>query len=234
MSNEWSIAIETSCRLGGIALGRGDQLIEVDDFDASSRHATQLLSRIDALLGRHGVRPGELGQAYVSAGPGSFTGLRIGVTVARTMGQMIQALRLVSVSTTWIVAQNAAVAEWQHLGVMLAAKEHTVYGQLFTRRGGQIEPADQARTAHVGDLLETWPRPLLVTGEALGYEHVAGPGVSVADAAVHMPAARSAWIVGRRLAQSGQFTDYNNLLPIYGRSPEAQRLWEKRQGQGTK
>ena len=45
-----SVAIETSCRAGGAALGRGDELIAAVDFDASARHAAQLIMRLDALL----------------------------------------------------------------------------------------------------------------------------------------------------------------------------------------
>ena len=86
-----SLAIETSCRAGGVALGRGDELLGVIDFEASARHAVQLVPRLHELLEGASLRPEDVDELYVSVGPGSFTGLRIGLTVARTMGQMLGA-----------------------------------------------------------------------------------------------------------------------------------------------
>jgi tRNA threonylcarbamoyladenosine biosynthesis protein TsaB len=229
MESGFSIAIETSCRMGGVAIGRDDQLLEVDDFDASARHATQLLARLDAMLARHGVRPSQIAEAYISAGPGGFTGLRIGITVGRTLGQLLPRLRLVAVPTAQAVAENAAGLDWQHLAVVMDSKNDQVYAALFERRSGEIVSSGPPGTATIDEVLAAAPRPLLVTGEALGYVKASGPGVSVADAAIHMPTASGVWRVGRRLALHRQFVEYAHLLPIYSRKPEAVRLWEKRQ-----
>ena len=55
-----SIAIETSCRHGGVALGIGERLADKIDFDAGSRHATHLVIRLRELLGRHGLRAAQV------------------------------------------------------------------------------------------------------------------------------------------------------------------------------
>ena len=52
-----SIAIESSCRVGGVALGLGDQLSRAVSFEASARHATELIVRLDALLTEAALRP---------------------------------------------------------------------------------------------------------------------------------------------------------------------------------
>lgn len=229
MSQELSIAIETSCRVGGVALGRGDQLVAVIEFNASARHATQLLRRLDDMVRSVGATPGELAHVYVSAGPGSFTGLRVGITVARTLGQAIAHLRCVAVPTPLAVAQNVAALDWQRLGVILDAKEDLIYAERFVRQGDEIVPETEPQVISVKDFLASTPRPILLTGEGLGYHDLRSEGIHIADAAVHMPTARSVWTVGRRLARAGAFTDYNHLLPIYTRKPEALRLWEARQ-----
>ena len=87
MKQTVSIAIETSCRPGGVALGVGDELIRAEVLDVTGRHAARLISHLDRLLSSESIRPRDIKEVYVSAGPGSFTGLRIGITVARTLAQ---------------------------------------------------------------------------------------------------------------------------------------------------
>jgi len=228
-----SVAIETSCRAGGVALGIGEELAGVEDFDASTRHAVQLVSRLDALLVGRRLRPRDVNHVYVSAGPGSFTGLRVGITVARTMAQAIGGVCCVAVPTAAAVAENARTEDWEHLGVILDAKEGRVYSVVFARRGGRIVGVWGPAVVSREEFLERAPRPLLVIGEGLEHHDLSGRRVRIADPKRYLPTAQSVWRVGRRMAAGGEFTEYRRLLPIYARRPEAVRLWEKRQGPGS-
>ena len=251
-----SIAIETSCRHGGVALGIGERLADKIDFDAGARHATHLVVRLRELLGRHGLRATDVNEVYVSAGPGSFTGVRVGVTVARTLAQAVAGVRCVSVPSVQAVAQNAATLPWQHLGVILDAKDELVYAQLFGRAassdmgGGQPwppppVPASEPAVLPLAEFLAAAPKPLLLTGEGLMYQKNGEKGdrhrfqttksepvpfFTVADPSIYYPTAEGVWTVGRRLAGEGAFTEYHRLLPIYARRSEAERLWELRHG----
>lgn len=232
MTQTISIAIETSCRAGGVAMGRGESLAGEIHFDASQRHATQLVGRLRELLASHDAAAAQVEEIYVSVGPGSFTGLRVGITVARTMAQAIAAAggampRCVAVPALATVAENARPLAWQHLGVILDAKEDSFYASLFERHGEQIDLAAPPRLTTAGEFLAAAPRPLLLTGEGLAFVELTGPEISAAPKELYLPTAASAWRVGRRLAAAGQFTEYHHLLPIYPRQPEAVRLWDK-------
>jgi len=229
MGQTVSIAIESSCRAGGVALGLDDRLARTRPFDASARHATQLIACLDELLVGEGLRPPDIDQIYVSAGPGSFTGLRIGITVARTLGQTLPGARLVAVPTPQAVADNAASLPWRHLAVILDAKGDHVYVAPFTRRGDQIIPAPPA-VMPAKQFLDTSPRPVLLIGEGLWHHELAGDGVERADEERYYPTAEGVWRVGRRLAVAGEFVDAGQVLPVYAREPEAVRLWEERHG----
>ena len=231
MTDDVSIAIETSCRAGGVALGCGGELCEAAAFDASREHATQLVVRLDEMLARRGLSAGDIRQAYVSAGPGSFTGLRVGITVVRTLAQAVAGLRCVAVPTAMAVAENARDLAWENLGVVMDAREDSIYAQLFTRRQGRIVAA-AARALSVEEFLASAPRPLMLMGEGLAYHCLAGPDIVIADPRLHLPTAEGVWRGGRRLAAAGEFTEYHRLLPIYTRRPEAVRLWEERHGPG--
>jgi len=221
MHEDISIAIETSCRAGGLALGIGDTLVKTASFDASARHTTQLIRQMRDLLAGAGLAPERLDHVYVSAGPGSFTGLRIGMTVARTMAQAMGRLNCVAVPTAEAIAQNACALPWEHLGVLLAAKLETVYAALFAREQSRAVTSRAGRLVEFDEFLAGAPRPLLLIGEGLDYVQPDGEGVSRAPRDMWLPTAEGTWRVGRRLATEGRFSEYHNLLPNYARRPEA-------------
>ncbi|MFP4106011.1 MAG: tRNA (adenosine(37)-N6)-threonylcarbamoyltransferase complex dimerization subunit type 1 TsaB [Phycisphaerae bacterium] len=228
MNETFSLAIETSCRTGGICLGRGDNLLHSVEFDVSSRHAVVLVQQLDLLLKREGLGPANIDEVYVSAGPGSFTGLRIGVTVARTLAQAAPGVRCVSVPTAHAVAENVRNMEWEQLAVIFDAKGENIFVSRFGREGDEPRPAEPA-TMTESEFLESTPRPVLLTGEGLGYHNLDGEGIRQAPKDRWMPTVDGVWMAGRRLAREQRYTEPAKLLPIYSRKPEAVRLWEKRQ-----
>ena len=258
MERPISIAIETSSRAGGVALGRGGELLQALRFDASSRHATQLVVRLDELLRGAGLPPRtgaglrlrDVAELYVSCGPGSFTGLRVGITVARTLAQMSPSLRVVAVPTIQAVAENARDLPWRRLGVVMDYKDGEVYAMTVGRATAlHAEPGGCAITRATSptgrqagctpyenfgpalirpeDFLARAPRPLLLIGEALEFVRMEAEGVTLCPPELNLPTPEGVWRVGRRLAEAGQFIDYRKLLPLYTRKPEAVRLWEK-------
>ena len=223
MNEVVSIAIETSCRAGGIALGVGEQLVEQVNFDASRRHAARLVSQLDQLLSRASLEPTDLNQLYVSVGPGSFTGVRVGVTVARTLAQFVDGLAMVAVPTVQAVAENMRDHGWDHLGVVLDAGNGQVHAATFSRRGDAIVPDAPGATQEARSFVDGAPKPILLTGEGLWYHDLVGSQVELADEGVRLPTAEGIWRVGRRLAEAEQFTPIERLLPIYATPPAAER-----------
>ncbi|NLF30662.1 MAG: tRNA (adenosine(37)-N6)-threonylcarbamoyltransferase complex dimerization subunit type 1 TsaB [Planctomycetes bacterium] len=223
-----SVAIETTSRRGGVALGAGDRLVEALPFDAARRAATQVIVHLDDLLGRHGLAPAAIQELYLTAGPGSFTGTRIGVTVARTLARALPLVRCVAMPTPVVVAEAACGrAEIEHLAVVLDARQGRIYVTLFERADRRLRAAGPPAVTTVDALLASTPRPLHVTGEGLGYHAVEGRGVIALDESLWLPTVANTWTVGRRLAAAGRFTDPADLAPIYMGKPEAVRLWEQ-------
>ena len=241
----FNIAIETTTRSGSVSLGRNNVLLESitlheyrrgmsSPLDVDSNipgNRLDLMPTIDALTNRHGVDPSQLGEIYVSVGPGSFTGLRIAIATAKALAQTLST-QLVAVSTLEAVVQNtpADIANnGYYVAVCLNLKRESMYTQIFTwcERGWQADSPPALRSLR--KLIDTSPRPLAVIGDPVPDipdhdQH----GVTLLPPELAIAQSSAVWKLGQLQAQQGCYTDPQLLVPLYARPPEAQELWEQR------
>lgn len=110
----WLLAIDTSSDRAGLALFDGEALHECA-WPADRRQTTEVPPRIADLLGRAGLTPADLGGVAVAIGPGTFTGLRVGLSLAKGLA-MAASLPIVGVPTLdatalpWLLAGRPVVA----------------------------------------------------------------------------------------------------------------------------
>ena len=101
------LALDTATRTPTLALvGADGDVIDERQWQSEHRHGEQLLQRLDDLLSAAGARPTELTGVIVGVGPGSFTGLRIGLATAKTIAYSLE-IPIVGVSTTEALALAA-------------------------------------------------------------------------------------------------------------------------------
>ena len=223
-----ALAIETSGRVGSVAIVEDGRVLVEDQFPHGLKHAAEIIPRIDRLCRVRGWKPGELRELYVSAGPGSFTGLRIGVTLAKTLAFATGA-RIVGVPSVRVLAHNAP-AEARNLIIVLDAKRD----QIFTARLRRNEAGNwqEDEPAHLDDLrsmLSRSPRPVHLLGEGIPYHQkfiLEEPGIVVTPDELWRARAEAVAREGMRMALDGQFTDADRFVPIYIRRPEAEEKWE--------
>jgi tRNA threonylcarbamoyladenosine biosynthesis protein TsaB len=99
------VAIETSSRVGSVALAQGPSLLAEATFSSPLQHSAEIFPAIDRLLNRFGYAPGNVTQVHLAVGPGSFTGLRIAVTIAKMM-HLASATTIVTVDSLDAIAAN--------------------------------------------------------------------------------------------------------------------------------
>lgn len=105
------LAVETSGSLGSIAIIDGSNLLGERILAAGGvRHAQSLVTEVEKFLGELALNPTDIRSVAVSIGPGSFTGLRVGLVFAKTFAWLNQS-RLVAVDTLRAIAQQAPVEE---------------------------------------------------------------------------------------------------------------------------
>jgi tRNA threonylcarbamoyladenosine biosynthesis protein TsaB len=226
-----ALAIETSGRLGSVAIVEDGRVVAEDEFPHGLQHAAEIIPRIDRLCRERGWSPSDLREIYVSAGPGSFTGLRIGITLAKTLA-FVTGARIVAVPTVSVLAQNAP-HDARHLVIVLDAKREQIFTARLSRTEEGWREDEPAHLDKLTSMLARAPRPVHLLGEGIPYHQkfVPADDPSIIVTASESWRARAAAVAeqGARLAGGGHFTDPDLLSPIYIRKPEAQEKWELKQ-----
>jgi tRNA threonylcarbamoyladenosine biosynthesis protein TsaB len=107
------LSLETSGRLGSVALTQGEKLLSEKQFSGPMRHSAEIFPAIVGLLEQFSKKPADVKQVYISIGPGSFTGLRIAVTIAKSMALANQT-KIVAVDTLDCIAANVIKLTAEH------------------------------------------------------------------------------------------------------------------------
>ncbi len=226
-----SVAIETSGRIGGLAVGRADELLEAVELAATQRHASELMPMLDRLAQRHDFQPRHIGVVYVSIGPGSFTGLRIGVTVAKMLARTI-GCRVVAVPTLDVVARNAPPNE-NEVAVCLNAKSGRSFTGFYKRLDDGWERISEPALLAPPQIAEQGSEDFAILGDHL-LPHDWPRGVRLLDKALSVPRAEVVWELGRAMAQRGDFADAAALAPLYVRLPEAEEVWRRKNAESER
>jgi tRNA threonylcarbamoyladenosine biosynthesis protein TsaB len=223
-----ALAIETSSRVGSLALVADGRIVGEETFPHGLKHAAEMVPRIDSLLQAQGWTPPQLEEIHVSIGPGSFTGLRIGITFAKALAWATGA-KLVAVPSMSVLAENAPTT-MSHLLIVLDARRGQVFTARFERVQNRWEPREPARLGPLADALARSPHPLMLLGEGLSVHRPPdGPDILIAGDTLWVPTARNVARLGSLMAAAGQFTSPQNLLPLYLRQSEAEEKWESRE-----
>ena len=127
------LAIETSGRVGSVALLSEGRLLEERQLPKSQRTASSLAPTIQELLRQVGWRPNDVQITAVTTGPGSFTGLRLGVTTAKAFAYAAET-RLIGIHTLTTIAHRAP-QPFPRLHVAIPAERKQVFAGLCAQDG---------------------------------------------------------------------------------------------------
>jgi tRNA threonylcarbamoyladenosine biosynthesis protein TsaB len=221
------LAVETSGRWGSVALGRGNELLSEHPFSSPMRHSAELFPAITALLDKTGGAPADIEEIYVSAGPGSFTGIRLAVAMAKTMA-LANGTKIVAVNSLEVAAQNTTdfsretAAACKCAAVILDAKRGQFFAGLFrpAADGWQsFEPPQLMRDEALLSLAKEQGCQVHLLGEGLVYyaAKFTAPYISILPEKYWQPKASAVFALGRRQARLNNFSDPVSLVPIYVR-----------------
>lgn len=156
------LAIDTSNQPLAVALTADDQVLAERETNKSRNHSLQLLPLIDEMMKDVNWQPTDLTRIVVSQGPGSYTGVRIGVTTAKTLATTLN-IELVGVSSLAVLAAN--VEEKNVLIVpIFDARNQNLYSAVY-QNGMSIWSDRHTNITELIEYLETTNNNIMVIGE---------------------------------------------------------------------
>jgi tRNA threonylcarbamoyladenosine biosynthesis protein TsaB len=136
------LAIETATRSGGVAVARGEKVLTALAGDARVSHSMNLIEMIEEALREAGVKLSEVDLFAVAEGPGSFTGLRIGLATVKAFAAHLNR-KVAGVSTLAAVA-HASGARGEIIALLPAGRGE-VFAQRLSVNEGNVVAMDEAR-----------------------------------------------------------------------------------------
>jgi tRNA threonylcarbamoyladenosine biosynthesis protein TsaB len=227
------LAVETATAWQSVAILSGERVLARCDQAAAGSHARLLLPAIDRVLSDAGVVPQKLDGLVVSIGPGSFTGLRVGLSVVLGIRTVTQ-VPLVVVQTLEGMAWNLRDATMPVCPV-INSRRGEVYWAMFQWRGSDhLERLVSEQVGTAKALGEQLSGPVIVYGEGWETEKTAikaaiGTAVITEAADQMRPSAVSVGLAGLLRLSRGDRAGLG-ISPLYIQRPEAELKYEQSGG----
>ena len=221
------LALDTTTRAGSTALMRGAEVADVQASDAARPQAERLPAELKALLDRHGLELPQIDIYAVATGPGSFTGLRIGIATMQGLA-LAQGKPLIGISALDALAWTGGLTTRGHSGrvaTWIDAWRGEVYAALY-ENGAEVMPPTVDAPAH---LLPRLGKATLFVGDgaAVYADLITAAGGHVADPAAP-PIAGAIATLAAREAAAGHCPPPHAIRPLYVRRPDAEMAREAR------
>ncbi len=210
------LAFDTSASVLSLGLIVGDELFCAPVEDLGMRHSVTLLPAVEKLLAENGILPNELDCIAVCVGPGSFTGIRIGVATAKAIALSLN-IPCIAVNSLLLQAYN----KLDENGVLslLDAKHGGFYAAAYDKSGEAIlEPCFIQGYADVFDAFPT----VVCDQPSAVFDAVSKAGKTWEESRVQLPEKGGFLPLVKKLFEEGAFTSFEALEPLYLRKSQAE------------
>lgn len=212
------LSFETTGQLGSAALVTKDGSVKQFFTSGKMDHLKELMPMAKKLLDEEGISPADLDAVAVSKGPGSFTGIRIGVTSARAFAQAA-GKKCIAVSSLDIFRQKASAE--RKPAVIFNARRGQVYGAVFDNDGSDILAPGPYMLTDVLAAVKGFDDAVFF-GDGIDAYKVELEGYAAADVSERYQTAEMVAREALRLLSEGKTLDYEDVMPDYMRRAEAE------------
>jgi len=227
------LAIDTSNYVLGVALLEDNQVLGEYMTNLKKNHSVRIMPAIQTLMKDCEKVPADLTKIVVAKGPGSYTGVRIGVTIAKTLAWTLN-IPLVGISSLEILAAGTGRYFDGYVSPIFDARRGQVYTALYQYQNSKLTAVKQDQLVMLNDWalkLQEMDKPILFVGNDLPIhqakiEEILGEKAIFARVTEHNP--RPAELAGLGLDKPGE--DLHSFVPNYIRLAEAEAKWLEEKG----
>lgn len=211
------LAVDTSTQTIGLAIYNGWQVVCESVWQSHNHHTVEVAPAINALLQNSGLKANALQALAIASGPGSFTGLRIGMALVKGMALSLH-IPVVSLPTLDILAAGQPLQDHPLAAVLQAGRGRLAVGW-YRNNGDAWESQGKAEVATIQQFSARIQRPTIVCGElsAEDRQTLMRKRKNVLLASPAQCVRRPAWLaeMAWKLWQAGKVDDPITLSPIY-------------------
>lgn len=228
------LALDTCDSRGSVAVLRDATVLHVVAHDSSEDYSSWLLPAVGRVLRGSGLRMANVDGYAVAAGPGSFTGVRVGLTTAKAWAE-VYGKRISAVSRLEAIGLQG-VLESSHVAAFVDAHRGQVFGAIFRRKGEVLERLGEEMVIPPGKFIETAAE--LAKDESISWVSI-DAGVLISEEkwkarekrgeqveSVSCVLAPTIGRIGSRELAAGRFTDALSLDAHYVRRSDAEIFWK--------
>ena len=214
-------AIETATRAASVAVCNESKFTEITQ-DSKLTHSETLLPQFKEVLAMSNVTREMIDAVAVSIGPGSFTGLRIGLAAAKSLAYAWN-IKIIGVPTLQALAYHFPFST---VMPMIDAQKNRAYVQVFQK----LKPLSEIEILSIDEAMNKAATlgEVVICGDVCHKIKSLPENVNIASVNMRMPRAVNIALCGNDLLAAGKVDNVMNIEPMYIRRSEAEVLWEKR------
>lgn len=215
------LGIETSGNIGGVALSENGRIVKTRLLETGMQYGKELIPAIRDVLRQANCTLEDVGLIAVDVGPGSYTGLRVGVACAKTLAYALNK-PVIDVPVFDVIAENYPL-DATPICPVLDARRKRVYACIYAIEGTRRKRLSDYLVIQPEKLLPMLPRPVIVFGNGVSpYKDIfQQTDIFIEDDGKSLPKAEFVALLGHERFESGLRCELNALLPLYLRPAEA-------------
>ena len=227
-----NLCIDTSSKVCSVALLEDDNVIAEKNISDEKTHSENLMPLLDSLLNDCNVSINEVELISICVGPGSFTGIRIGVAAVKAIAEILS-IKIASVTSLEALAKNynSEGHENYTIASIIDAKNGQVYCGVFDEQNNIKENIFASDIDSAIERIKDYKNIVVVgDGAALYSEKIKSiiNGVKIIDD--NEQKASNVGKIGFKKYKNGDLKDADTICPIYLRKSQAERQKEMREG----
>jgi tRNA threonylcarbamoyladenosine biosynthesis protein TsaB len=213
-----TVAFDTAASLAGLALSEDEALLGALAWQTHQNHSRELLPNLDLLLDRFGRRKDEIGAVFVCLGPGSYAGLRVGLSTAKALAWGLEA-QIAGIGRLMADAEPFALDGGTAVYAVHAAGRAQLAWAAYERAGEELKEVAAPHLSERDAFVDAVPAGTFVCGEI---DESLTAGLHAKGALIAPPQAHRAVSIARlgwQRLQRGDVDNAETLVPLYLREP---------------
>ena len=226
------LGIETATNVCSVCILEDSQLIAEYTTNITKTHSQRLMPMIEHVLANVELSPKDIEAIAVSVGPGSFTGVRIGISAAKGMAMALDA-QIAGISTLDGISYNLMSLYTGQVCVITDARRKQVYTAIYEKE--KVKLTDDM-VLPIEELVKKIKKKTIFMGNATTLyadllEKELGNLAQIAPQYLSIPRASSIAFLGEKMLREGKELTHFDLKPNYVRLPDAEIKWKEKHGE---